>query len=388
MNLLDVVLGLVLVAAAIGGWQLGFLRRALSWVGLFGGLALAVFGIRLLVEPLSSMDTTLALTLSLVAIFVGSFSGQAIGLWVGSAIARRGEGDPVHHRLVDGPAGALVGMLGVASLVWLLIPAASGLSGTPGRMVRESALVQAIDNRMPDPPDAVQALRSFVGGGAFPAVFESLGPTAPAGPPPATAGIEQEVVDAVARSVVRVEGTACNRLQHGTGWVAAPELVVTNAHVVAGETTTEVVRDDGTHLPALVVAFDERQDLAVLSVPGIARDPLPIHDVEVGTTTGVFGHPGGGDLRLAPATVSRRLQAVGRDIYGRSGAEREVLELATRLAPGDSGAPLAGSDGAAVGVVFAVATDRDDVAYALSVTEVRAVLAGVGDEVSTGSCVG
>jgi hypothetical protein len=388
MNLLDAALGLLLLAAAVGGWRLGLVSRVLSWIGMFVGLAVAVVLLRVAVEPLANLGSLAVVALSVGALLAGSFIGQGLGLWAGAALRRHHVAPRGVAARLDGPAGAAVGMAGVLALLWLLVPVLAGLSGTPGRLVRDSALVQALDARLPDPPDAVQSLRTFVGGGAFPQVFESLGPTPPAGPPPASAGLDQPLVDRVAASVVRVEGTACNRLQHGTGWVAGEDLVVTNAHVVAGESTTEVVRDDGRFLPALVVAFDPAQDLAVLSVPGLERPPLGRSGAVVGATGGVFGHPGGGDLRLAPASVSREIEAVGRDIYGRAGARRQVLELATRLAPGDSGAPLVTPAGEVVGVVFAVATDRSDVAYALTTAEVDAVLADVSGPVSAGGCVG
>ena len=104
-------------------------------------------------------------------------------------------------------------------------------------------------------------------------------------------------------STVKVTGVACNRLQEGTGFAAAPNLVVTNAHVVAGEDATEVERSDGTRLGATVVVFDPNRDLAVLAVPGLDRTPLPIGETDEGGTGGVFGHPGGGDLRIAPFEV-------------------------------------------------------------------------------------
>lgn len=179
-------------------------------------------------------------------------------------------------------------------------------------------------------------------------------------------------------------------MQDGTGWVVAPELIVTNAHVVAGERSTTVIRDDGRRLDATLVAFDAARDLAVLRTRALDRPPLVLAADAPGPggSGGVFGRPGGGPLRVAPFAVSRSLDATGRDIYGTDRTRRRVLELAVALRPGDSGAPLVAPDGSVGGVAFAVARDRGDVAYALEPSEVRAVLATVSAAtVSAGPCL-
>jgi S1-C subfamily serine protease len=186
-----------------------------------------------------------------------------------------------------------------------------------------------------------------------------------------------------------VEGLACNRVQDGTGFVVGPDLVATNAHVVAGESDTEVVRDDGSRATATVVAFEPERDIALLRVRGMNRPPLPLGESSLGATGGVFGHPGGGPLRIAPFAVASQLHATGRDIYGTSLTTRDILELRSGLRPGDSGSPLVDPAGAVVGVAFAIAPDKPDVAYALAMSELQAVLdAPRGPEVGTGACTG
>src|SRR5690606_28138582 len=110
--------------------------------------------------------------------------------------------------------------------------------------------------------------------------------------------------------------------------------VVTNAHVVAGESETSVVRDDGEVLDAAVVHFDASTDVAVLRVPGLDRPALTLVDGRVGDAGGVFGHPHGGDLRVAPFELARRVTATGTDIYDRQRVDRDVFFVATRLSPG------------------------------------------------------
>jgi S1-C subfamily serine protease len=138
---------------------------------------------------------------------------------------------------------------------------------------------------------------------------------------------------------------------------------------------------------ARLVAFDPDRDLAVLSVPGIDRPALPIGEPRIGSRGAVFGHPGGGPLELSPFQIGRIEPVTGTDIYDRQRSQRDVLFLASSLQPGDSGGALVTPAGEVVGIAFAIAPDRDGVAYALDVSEVRAVLADVRSSgVDAGPC--
>ncbi|MEQ1786475.1 MAG: trypsin-like peptidase domain-containing protein, partial [Acidimicrobiales bacterium] len=189
-------------------------------------------------------------------------------------------------------------------------------------------------------------------------------------------------------ATVKVQGVACRRIQEGSGFVVAPGLVVTNAHVVAGERETVVQRSDGSEVRAIVVAFDPNRDLAVLRADDLGRPALERSTIEEGGVGAVFGHPGGGDLRAAPFQVGQQVTATGTDIYDQRATEREVLILASALRPGDSGAALVDPSGRVVGVAFAIAPDRPGVAYALAMEELDAVLAGnLSGPVDTGPCL-
>jgi S1-C subfamily serine protease len=166
-------------------------------------------------------------------------------------------------------------------------------------------------------------------------------------------------------------------------------MVVTNAHVVAGEKSTSVMRPDGKVLKAQVVVFDPNRDLAVLRVPGLGQQPLRVSTAKVGDAGAVFGHPNGQDqLRIAPAKISQEVEAVGRDIYDSRTTHRDVFIVAAALRPGDSGAALVDPKGDVVGVAFAIAPDRPGTAYTLTDKELRQVLAEPADTpVPTGPCL-
>ncbi|MDP9022286.1 MAG: MarP family serine protease [Actinomycetota bacterium] len=386
MNVLDALIAVLALMAAAGGYQMGFLLRVGSWGGALGGL---IIGTLLVAPAVSAFGGTDPLTSLLVAIGVvlgAAMLGQAIGYTIGAGLLRWVPHGPA--RQVDRGAGAIAGIVGVGALVWLLTPALADVPGAVAQMTRTSTLLTALDEVAPPPPDHVRALRNLVGKTPFPEVFSGLRPAPEVGPPPDTIPMPAGVQQQVAQSAVAVEAQACRRLQEGSGFVAAGDTVVTNAHVIAGAGTVQILRNDGARLPATVVAFDSGRDLAVLRVPGLGRPALPISAAATGADGAVFGYPLGQDqLRMAPMVIRQQLTAVGRDIYGQSQVRRQVYVLSAALRQGDSGAAVVRSDGAVVAVAFAIAPDRPQTAYALTDQELRAVLPAGPQAVSTGPCL-
>ncbi len=387
MNSLDALLLLLAVSAGFGGYRLGLVARVASWLGMAIGLYIAARSLPWLLRTVEGGKQTTLLFVAAGALIGGAFVGQAAGLLAGSRMQQLMPPGPV--RVADRVAGAAAGLLGVLVALWLILPTMADVPGWPAEQSRSSRVARFVHNALPDAPDTLQALRQLVGEDQFPSVFSALQPAPDLGPPPAESGISQEVADRVVPSTVKVQGVACRRIQEGSGFTfRAPDLVVTNAHVVAGEDDIVVYRSDGSAVDATVVAFDPDRDLAVLRVPGLERPVLPGGPTAPGGRGGVFGHPGGGPLRIAPFQVGQEVEASGRDIYDRSRTEREVLILSSGLQPGDSGAALIDGAGAVVGVAFAIAPDKPGVAYALSMDELNAVLAGdLSAEKDTGPCL-
>jgi S1-C subfamily serine protease len=208
-------------------------------------------------------------------------------------------------------------------------------------------------------------------------------------PAPAIQGIGPGLVAQVTASTVRVSGVGCGVRLQGSGFSPAPDTIVTNAHVVAGTSRTEVLRPDGRTLPAAVTAFDPVRDLAVLSVPGLGQPALGVGSAVVGETDAVFGHPfGQAPIEVSPARVLRRVTADVGDIYDRPSTPRQILVLNSQIDPGDSGAPLVNSAGKVVGVAFAVSNLRPTTAFAVAAEELAPVLAQPrSGPVSTGRCL-
>ncbi len=385
MNVLDVLLLALVVVAGVAGYRLGFVARAASWAGMLLGLFVAARAMPWVIEQLGDDAGRTGLLLVAAGVLLGGAAlGQAVGLLVGN----RAQGGITTEsgRRLDALGGAVGGVLGLLVIVWLVVPAAADVSGWPARSVRESAIVGALTDALPSAPDATRTLRRLLGDG-YPQVFEGFDRSPDVGPVPRESGLDQARAQAVAGSIVKVVGEACGRIQEGTGWVVDEDLVVTNAHVVAGEPATVLERPDGSEVDTTLVGFDDERDLAVLSAPGLGLPVLPVGESAVDLRGAVFGHPGGGPLELSPFVVRQRLDALGTDIYGAPGAERDVLVLAADLAPGDSGSPLVSTAGEVVGVAFAIAPDRDGVAYALSIDELRTVLGQVdGTVLDAGPC--
>ena len=387
MNVLDLVVLGLLVSATVGGYRLGLLMRATSWIGLIIGILAASYLAPRIIKAMGDQHPETRLFVA-AGVFMGAaFVGQGLGLVAGISFRRVLMPGPL--RQVDRVGGAAAAFVGVIVAVWLMLPSVAAVPGWPAQQAHNSALARTIDGALPRAPDPLQSLRRLVGPEAFPRVFDALRPAPVIGPPPASSGLTPALADKVKASTVKVEGIACSRIQDGSGFSPATDVVVTNAHVVAGERETEVIRPDGRRLKAVVAVFDPNRDLAVLRVGSLAQAPLPIGTARVRDTGGVFGHPNGqAALAISPATVERRVEAVGRDLYDQRETTRQVLILASDLHPGDSGAAFVDRNGAVVGVAFAIAPDRANTAYALTADELRAVLAlPRTGSVGTGPCI-
>lgn len=389
MDVLDLILVLLAVVAGIGGYRIGFLGRVVSWVGLALGFYLAVRFLPTVIVDLASSSPGVQLTVAILLLVGGAMAGQAAGLVLGS---RLHSALPLGRvRQADRVVGAVFGVVGVIAVLWLLIPSVASVPGWPAQVTNGSGIARWVSRNLPTPPDALQVLRRIIGQDA-PQVFSELRPGGSVGAAPSSSPLSGPVTTLVSASTVKVEGQACDRIYEGSGFTIAPDLVVTNAHVVAGESAgnTEVLLPDGRTMHATVIMFDSNRDLALLSIRGLPEAPLTMAAPNVGQTGAVFGHPEGQDqLAVTPARVAQMEIAVGQDLYDSHTTRRQVLVLAAGLQHGDSGGALVSTSGSVIGVAFAISADQSGTSYALNSSELQAALAEPRSPsgTSTGPCL-
>jgi len=387
MNLFDLAVAVLVVGATAGGYRVGLLARVAGWIGWILGLAVAAsFSHRVLdlvTSPDPQVKLLMAVGIFLLVASLGAALGEMVGFRLRSILPLGG------LRMADRVGGAFAGAIGVLVVLWLLLPVLADVPGEISKQVRNSQVARAIDAAAPRAPGPLQDLRQQVVDANFPEVFSRLRPAPSTGTPPVATALSPDLVARVIDSTVKVSGQACGRVLTGSGFAVGEDTIVTNAHVVAGVDRPSVIRPDGRRLAATVQVFDSGRDLAVLDVPGLEQTPLPVGTGDIGSDGAVFGHPGGQDeVEVSPARIEAAVNALGRDLYGRSDIRRDIYILAAQLEPGDSGGALVDIDGAVVGVAFAVAPDQPATAYALTSGELNAVL----DEprsgaVDTGSCL-
>jgi S1-C subfamily serine protease len=386
MNALDIAIIVAVLAAGIGGWRLGFVARVFAWGGVALGLVIGIHYVPRVVTAFGGTSADDRVTVAVLFLVLVATLGQALGLGLGVIVHRySGDGTPLPRW--DRIAGAAVGTLGVLLLVWMTIPSLATAKGWPARMARGSAVIGFLDDLTPTQPAQFAAWGRAISDAPYPSALGPLDSPPDPGLPP-EAAISEAVNRTVTKSIVKVSGRACRQIQEGSGWVTTSGLVVTNAHVVAGEDDTTVEDSTGAEHDASVVAFDPVRDLAVLRVDELDVAGLPLGAGGVGDVGAVYGHPGGGPLRPAPARVGEKIVAVGTDIYRTGSSRRNVFVLAASLAPGDSGGALVNTNGEVIGVAFAIDPGSDGTSYAITDEEVRAVLDTVDFQgVDTGHCL-
>ena len=380
MTPLDWIIVAFTVLMAVWGYAQGLIVGALSLAGFAGG---ALLGSRLgpLLLEEGSASPYAPLFALIGAILFGGILASGLEL-IGFHLRER-VGDGLG--LVDGLGGALlVACLGLG-LVWI---AGAVALQTPGaRDLREpiqrSAILQELNEYLPPSGPLLKALARF---DPLPQID---GPQADVAPPSAAIARDPEV-QAAGRSVVRVLGTACGLGVQGSGWVAGPGIVVTNAHVVAGQDDTTVqVGGDGPLADADAIWFDARNDLAILRAPDAGSAPALAlrEDAPPGTSAAILGFPENGGYDVRPARLGSTTTVRTQDAFGRGPVPRRITSLRGLVRSGNSGGPVVDGTGRVVTTVFA-ATVEDGGRHGFGVPDsiVRRALARAGDPVDTGPC--
>jgi S1-C subfamily serine protease len=387
VNVVDVVIVIVAVLAAVQGARVGGLVQVCAIAGFFGGLFVGALLASQTVKWAHSSTARTAVALSTMLLIAFSFG--MVGRIVGGMLTSHVRPGPA--RSVDSVAGVAVAVVAALVTVWLLASTMVNSSSVAlDNAILQSRIIKTLDDALPAPPTVFSQAQGFLSGEGFPPVFGALAPASARPVPLPTDATLRQAVLAAGSSTVKVEGFGCGVLQEGSGFVAAPGLVVTNAHVVAG-IRQPLVQVGSTLRAVEVLYFDPSFDLAVLRVPGLTAPVLHLDPSTVpqGTQGVVLGYPGGGPFTADGAGVMALFQAEGRDIYGHGLTVRDVYEVDAEVRPGNSGGPLVLPDGEVVGVVFSRSTVDDTVGYALTSPDVLPRVASAEQArsaVGTGSC--
>jgi S1-C subfamily serine protease len=320
--------------------------------------------------------------------------GLAGALLAGGVLASGFEGVGIRARAsvrlpglkaIDGVLGAALTACVGLGIAWIV--GAVALQSSARKDVQRSAILSELNQLLPPSGPILHALARF---DPLPSVH---GPAADV-PPPARGIVGAAGVRAASQSVVKILGTACGLGIEGSGWVAGRDLVVTNAHVVAGESDTHV--ELFGHEPAFaaaVVGFDAHDDIAVLRVDGLRARALALAaNPRTGTAAAIAGYPNDGTLRLEPGRVGATQEVSTEDAYGRGPTLRLIAALRGRVRPGNSGGPLVDASGHVLATVFAAITNstgglgRGGFAVPNSVVRAELRAAAAGGPVSTGPC--
>ena len=388
------VLALALIAG-VSGWRHGMAVALLSFVGVLGGAIIGVQLAPLLAANLETKSSQIIVSVVVVVVLVAL--GETTGVYFGRHIRDRITGE--RTLTVDSMLGSVLQAATVVVAAWLVaLPLATASMPALAAVVRGSGVLRAVDSVMPGPARQLPAdLRTVLDSSGFPDVLSPFAPTpiTQVGPPdPALAG--SATVQDVQDSVLKIRGKApsCSRQLEGSGFVIGPELVMTNAHVVAGtnETSVEVVSRGRTReLEADVISYDPAVDLAVLYVRGLKAPALEFADepATVGDDAIVLGFPLDGPFNPKAAKVRDRIQLRGPNIYDSGEVTREVYTVRAVVRSGNSGGPMVRTDGKVVGVVFGAALDDSETGFVLTNAQVQPTLAkapSLTRAVDTGSC--
>jgi S1-C subfamily serine protease len=367
---------------AFVGFARGFLIGALSLAGFAAGAYLGTrFGPQLLHEGHQSPFAPL---FGLLGALIGGtiISAGAEGI----AGAMRGAMVSPVLRTIDGLAGSILAIglaLGIAWLLSVIVLQTPGIRDYR-RDIQRSAILKKLNEILP----ADSVLKALARFDPFPRV---TGPDANVAPPKGSV-VRDPDIDAAGNSVVQILGNACGLGVAGSGWVAAPGVVVTNAHVVAGEQQGDtVVRTrGGKRYAATAIAFDSRNDVAILRVADLPARALSYsRAVKVGEPGAALGYPLAGPFRGRATRIGPTQVVLTQDAYGRRLVRRRITAFRGNVQPGNSGGPIVDVAGRVAATVFAKSTSSGPAGgFAIPDEVVRKELRGASGPVSTGSCAG
>lgn len=392
MTWVDVVVLLLAVMAAVSGAFQGVIVALPALVGValgaVAGVKLAPFVISLFDSPVAKVAFAFAVVVFLIVL------GETLGVWVGRKLRQKINPDKLSG--IDKTLGAILQAAAVFVVAWLVANPLTTVSAIPGlaKSINSSVVLGEVNDLMPAEAQGLPSdLRKLLDASGFPSALSPFekAPSADT-PPPDTSLNVSAVAKRVHPSVVKIRGNApsCSRALEGSGFVVAPQRVMTNAHVVAGTDEVGIESTSGDYR-ARVVYFNPEVDIAVLAVPGLKAPVLPFapQTARAGDNAVVLGYPLDGPYTATPARVRGRINLRGPDIYDSRTVQRDVFTVRGTVRSGNSGGPMITPDGDVIGVVFGAAVEDPDTGFTLTADQVRSEVDAASSQtarVGTGAC--
>ena len=341
MSVVDLVALGVIALLAFGGFKRGLAVGILSLAGLVGGV---ILGARLAPRILGEDASRYAPLIALAGAIGFATVGQALGVFTGRRL--RGILGMGPLRAFDNVGGLLLGATTGLVVCWALGAVFLYLPGRTDlwRYVQDSAILSAMNDEVP-PARLIDALARVD-------PFSQLAGPGTNVDPPDPALLADPDVRAARDGVVRIVGFACGLGVEGSGWIAAPGVVVTNAHVVAGIDRPLVDHGDGDGVPGVVVVFDPQNDVAVIAARVLRGTALGVASAQRGAPAAMLGFPGNGPYMATPVRIGRTQLLIGRDAYGRFPVTRGVTAIRGEIRSGNSGGPVVDGQGRVLTTVF------------------------------------
>lgn len=390
-QLVDVIVGLVLLFSCWLGWRQGLIISLTSLLGVVIGLGAGLWLApqAMAISELSALRFPLGLGTLVLCVAMGNM----LGGWFGELLREQ-----LHRlalpRLADCALGAAIQTIVAALVVWLV---AVPLAVTPGfaDTMKKSQLLKALDAAIPAAADALPTkMSAMLTDTGLPPLFSPFLQASGQEVDAPTEIIDQALVDRLRPSIVQVIGSApnCSRRLSGTGFVIAPGVYVTNAHVVAGTRSVTVQTTAGS-VDAAVVLFNPSEDIAVLRGKDLGLPALQFADTEArhGDEALVLGFPDAGPFTATNVRIRQTLRVDGPDIYATSRLIRTAYTVRGTIRHGNSGGPMVAPTGQVLGLVFGADSATAETGYALVASEVQQVIGEVSsltEPVSTQKCVG